>query len=229
MIAHSLAISEACEEAARSVVYRRTAEKQAHDFALSIASDLFALDTERELDIVSSTFQKIKQHIEQVPKTAATRTLRAVATELLTRCRMNDESALDKVDEGSLWSMPKTPSAFQTPRAKALRFGWDDDLCEWVAKTPFTREMASDRPSSVLRDKENQEPETPDVLTRTIVKPRCTGERQVGLEAQQQGPQRCTLVSKSPQVVIVRAAKRRKSDRIKAKATEEESEDELAV
>lgn len=231
LASHSRDIKEACDRVARDVLYRREAERCTQDFAQSIACGFFSLDIDKDLDIVGPVFSRIKEHMTASSSSKRTeRTiLRTIATELITRRRLNNDCT-DETDD--TWQMPKTPSAFQTPRAKASKFGWDDDLCEWVAKTPFTQAEPSGPGSVLADDKENEEPETPDVLTRTIMKtPGIEQRRQraLAVAAQCLLPQRPTMMPKSPRVIIARPTKRRKSGRIKAREIEDESEDELAL
>lgn len=237
------ALLQAYNRAIRTTVDKRKSLKREQEFVALIAADLVSLYVDQGLPIADAVLVRIKEHIQQQhAHPATTALLRQIAIEILTRLRIENGRPDDGTDSNIDQYMPretKLTDSLQTPRTKSPRFGWDANLCEWIAKTPFTKEEkkhALETPSFealLCEGKENLEPETPDVLAKSVVKVDRPRIAFVQIDLAERSPLQSRSRTGSPQVIVARPVKRRKSDRLERKRSEvmqeDCGEDELAV
>ncbi|KAM3416091.1 hypothetical protein BST61_g9572 [Cercospora zeina] len=228
------ALIQAYDHAAGNPPSRHRLLKREQEFVALIATDLVSLEVARRFGLTDGVLTQIKKHIDKHPHTPTTAVLRQLAMEILTRLRMengNDDTLDHDMTEYMTQEAERTDS-LQTPRTSQPRFVWDANLCEWIARTPFPKQENKDVlkiPGFVAlprEEKENLEPETPDILAKSVVK----GDRPrmacVRSETSKCSPLRSRSSTGSPRI------KRRKSDRLERKRSDVEadwSEDELAV
>ncbi|KAI5371163.1 hypothetical protein Slin15195_G020350 [Septoria linicola] len=238
--ASSDALSRVYQHVARNPFHSREAKRSEQDFAVRLAADLSSLHTHEHDSTIDRALLLMREHIKSNFGTAVADVMRHIVTEIVTRRRTeNIQPASPESDYLPAYLAENLPTGQtvdfpETPKVKPGRFGWDDGLCEWIAKTPFTQPPPLVKLISISDSetetpgKENLEPETPDVLARSVLKPRT--KRKYSDDAP------LTRVSStsqrspgSPQVVISRPAKRRTSTRLETKQLMDESEDELAT
>ncbi|CAK1354038.1 unnamed protein product [Cercospora beticola] len=226
----------------RDFTHKRKLVRREQEFAALVAADLVSLQVNEGLNVVDAVLLHIRKYSEQHPHTATTAVLRQIAMELLTGLRIENENVDNDLDHSMYTYMTRErrqPDSLQTPRAKSPRFGWDGNLCDWVWRTPFTQQeeecvvQSPGLEALLCRGKENLEPETPDVLAKSVVKVNRPRIAFVQIDAAERSPLQSRSRTGSPQVVVARPVKRRKSDRLERKRSEvtqeDWSEDELAV
>ncbi|GIZ38902.1 hypothetical protein CKM354_000230100 [Cercospora kikuchii] len=236
------ALLKAYDHPTRDFTNKRKLLRREQEFVALVATDLVCLYVNEGLNVADAVLIRIKKYIEQHPHTATTAVLRQIAMELLTRLRIENGHVDNDLDDSLYLYMTgerRQPDSLQTPRAKSPRFGWDGNLCDWVWRTPFTQREQKDvlqSPHSaalLCEGKENLEPETPDVLAKSVVKVNRPRIAFVQIDLAERSPLQSRSITGSPQVVVARPVKRRKSDRLERKRSEvmqeDWSEDELAV
>ncbi|PPJ51055.1 hypothetical protein CBER1_07518 [Cercospora berteroae] len=236
------ALLKVYEHLTQNLTAKRKLLRREQEFAALVATDFVSLYVNERLNVADAVLVRIKKYIVSHPNTATTAVLRQIAMEILTHLRIEDEHVENDLDHSmSLYIARETrqTDSLQTPRAKSPLFGWDGNLCDWVWRTPFTQQeeervVQRPGPEALLREgKENVEPETPDVLAKSVVKVDRPRIAFVQMDSAERSPLQSRSRTGSPQVIVARPVKRRKSDRLERKRSEvmqeDCSEDELAV
>ncbi|KAF2206658.1 hypothetical protein CERZMDRAFT_89148 [Cercospora zeae-maydis SCOH1-5] len=229
------ALVQAYEHATENSLSRRQLLKREQEFAALIATDLVSLEVEGKVSIIHEVLTRIKKYIEKHPRTPTTAVLRQLAIEILTRLRMENEDVYDTLDQDMgeyITQEAEQTDSLHTPRTRKPRFVWDTNLCEWLARTPFPKQEkkdvfgTSDSAALPRGEAENLDPETPDILAKSVVK---AGRPRIAFaqtDSSQCSPLQSRSSTGSPHV------KRRKWGGLEGKRSDMEadwSEDELAV
>lgn len=218
-------------------------------FADDIISSMATLDQHLHTDLIGIFLDKMVDRARAAPLFRQV-ALAAVTTKQLS-CQGEEDSALcaqyisrmSTSSLGDLEKMPQTP--FRKHSKASLR--WEDGICEWVARTPFTAAvMAPPTPSSMrmehpkFDDKENTCPEeseklfsakketctlqySPDVLA---LSPRKRVLAESPLRQRQTKKKRLS----NPRVVLQKVDGRRRTSRLSSRScAEDDSADELGL
>ncbi|KXT08529.1 hypothetical protein AC579_5413 [Pseudocercospora musae] len=220
-------------------------------FTAALAADLAALGDQTRQPLIGLLIDRICESLknEAVPALLfqSLQDLASRAVQVLSP-RLEQYEACDymeKVAKIMEHSRTEVAGSCKTPhlKGKQWKVRWEDDIAEWISRTPFTPAVAT---SDLSDDKENGEPSedaqykseglvlrSPDILAFT---PNPAASKSTQKVSGRRKGERPGLVRSDgyahPQVILPTyrvAKKRRVSTRIASKHTAEDSEDELCL
>ncbi|KAF7197093.1 hypothetical protein HII31_01518 [Pseudocercospora fuligena] len=220
-------------------------------FTAALAADLAALGDQTRQPLISLLIDRIHESLKNEAMPAllfqSMQDLASRALQVLSP-RLDQYEAgdyIDKVAKIMECTRVEEAASIKTPhpKGKQRKVRWEDDIAEWISRTPFTPAVAT---SDLSDDKENGEPSedpqskseglvlrSPDILALTPMPVASKPPRELSRRSKRERPALVQIDGYAhPQVLVPvyrQSKKRRVSTRIATKHTMEDSEDELCL